>query len=236
MNEIRPFLPAAVLLTTFFMWGCNRGQPSSSSSKGTDASSGGKTKDMTKPDLMNPASLFEQAPEEFKVRFETTKGDVVLAVHRSWAPRGADRFYNLVRSGFYDGVAFFRVIKGFMAQTGIHKDPEISARWSKATIQDDPVEQSNTRGMVSFATSGPNSRTTQFFVNFGDNSRLDRMGFAPFAEVAEGIDVIDELYSGYGEGAPSGNGPMQSRIHREGNAYLKKDFERLDYINRAHVE
>src|SRR5213596_1497254 len=156
------------------------------------------------PDFHNPADpgFAQQAPDSFRVRISTTKGDFVIAVHRAWAPRGADRFYNLVRSGFYDGVRFFRVIPGFMAQFGIHGDTAVTAAWRPRVIQDDPVRRTNGRGMVSFATAGPGTRTTQLFINYSDNSRLDGMGFSPFGRVVEGMDVVDRLYGGYGEGAP----------------------------------
>src|SRR5881409_4433300 len=187
------------------------------------------------PDFRNPsdAGFTQQAPDSFRARFSTTKGDFVIAVHRAWAPHGTDRFYNLVRSGFYDGVRFFRVIPGFMAQFGIHGDPQVAAAWRDATIPDDPVRQHNTRGAVSFATAGPGTRTTQLFINYGDNSRLDGMGFSPFGRVVEGMDVVDRLYGGYGEGAPRGRGPDQSTIQAQGNAYLERAFPELDYVKRA---
>lgn len=188
------------------------------------------------PALFDPSKATAQAPEDFAVKLETTKGDVLLDVHRAWAPLGADRFYNLVKAGYYDDVAFFRVIAGFMAQVGISGRPAVSAVWSQARIQDDPGgKQSNKRGMVSFATAGPNTRTTQIFINFGDNSSLDAMGFSPFAQ-ARDMTVVDQLESGYGEGAPRGSGPVQSRIQSEGNAYLKSDFPKLDYIKKATVQ
>ncbi|MCX7809081.1 MAG: peptidylprolyl isomerase [Deltaproteobacteria bacterium] len=186
--------------------------------------------------LLDPARASLRAPEHFTVVLETTKGEIRMEVHRAWAPHGADRFYSLVKAGYYTDVAFFRVISGFMAQTGIHGDPKVNAAWRHATIPDDPVLQSNKRGMVSFATAGPNSRTTQFFINFVDNSRLDQMGFAPFAQVApESMAVVDRLYAGYGEGAPNGKGPSQARIQREGNAYLRAEFPLLDYIRSARI-
>ena len=159
----------------------------------------------------------------------------MIEVHRDWSPQGADRFYNLVRTGYYDGVRFFRVISGFMAQFGIHGDPAVSARWRERRIPDDPVRQSNVRGAVSYAMAGPNTRTTQLFINFGDNSRLDGSGFSPFGQVVEGMDVVDRLNAEYGEGAPRGAGPDQSRIQAEGNAYLERDFPRLDFVRRATV-
>ncbi len=186
--------------------------------------------------LSNPAALTEQAPATYKARFDTTKGTFVIEVHRAWAPRGADRFYNLVKNGFYDDVRFFRVLDGFMAQFGINGDPALMAKWRVARIADDQVKQSNRRGMVSFATAGPGTRTTQVFINFGDNSSLDGMGFAPFGRVVSGMNVVDSLFAGYGEGAPQGRGPDQGRLQTEGNAYLKQNFGRLDYIKKATIE
>lgn len=186
--------------------------------------------------LSDPTSLREQAPAVFKAKFDTSKGPFVIEVTRAWAPQGADRFYNLVKSGYYDDVRFFRVIAGFMAQFGIHGDPKIAAPWRTARIQDDPVKQSNTRGMVTFAMGGPNTRTTQLFINFGDNSRLDGMGFPPIGRVISGMDVVDKLNAEYGEGAPNGRGPEQGRLQMEGNAYLKAQFGRLDYIRKATIE
>jgi len=184
---------------------------------------------------LDPAKATEQAPETYRVKLDTTKGPVVLEVMRAWAPKGADRFYNLVKAGFYNDVAFFRVINGFMAQFGIHGDPAISAKWRNARIPDDPVRQSNLRGFVSFAMGGPNTRTTQLFINYGDNSRLDRMGFPPFARVIQGMENIDLLYSEYGEGAPNGGGPNQQIVQMKGNEYLRKDFPNLDYIKTATI-
>jgi peptidyl-prolyl cis-trans isomerase A (cyclophilin A) len=185
--------------------------------------------------LKNPAALTEQAPATFKANFDTSKGMFVVEVHRDWAPRGADRFYNLVKSGFFNNTRFFRVIQGFMVQFGIHGDPAVSSEWRAARIQDDPVKGSNKRGFVTFATAGPGTRTTQVFINFGDNVALDKQGFAPFGEVVSGMDVVDKLYSEYGEGAPRGKGPDQGRLQGEGNAYLMKEFPRLDYIKTATI-
>jgi peptidyl-prolyl cis-trans isomerase A (cyclophilin A) len=186
--------------------------------------------------LANPAALNEQSPPLYKARFDTSKGAFVVEVHRDWAPNGADRFYNLVKNGFYDDTRFFRVISGFMVQFGINGDPRLAAPWRSATINDDSVKQSNKRGSITFATSGPDSRTSQVFINFADNSALDRQGFSPFGQVTSGMSVVDALYNGYGEGAPSGRGPEQGRIQREGNAYLKKDFPSLDYVKKATIE
>jgi peptidyl-prolyl cis-trans isomerase A (cyclophilin A) len=186
--------------------------------------------------LLDPTTATEKAPERFRVRFETTKGPFVVEVHRKWAPRGADRFYNLVELGYYDGVTFFRVLDDFMAQFGIHGDPEVNQVWRNARIPDDPVAQSNTRGMVTFATAGPDTRTTQIFINYKDNSSLDGMGFAPLGRVVEGLSVVDALYSGYGEGAPRGSGPDQARAQAEGNVYFRREFPKLDHIETARLE
>lgn len=185
-------------------------------------------------DLLAPGADLT-APAQFTVHLETTKGEIAIDVTRAWAPRGADRFYTLVKLGYYDDTAFFRVVAGFMAQLGIHGDPRVNDVWRNRHIDDDPPQQSNTRGMVSFATSGPDSRVNQFFINLVDNSRLDGMGFAPFGRVRD-MAPADALYSGYGEGAPGGMGPQQARIQHEGNAYLKAEFPQLDYIVRARVD
>ena len=196
-----------------------------------------KEKSVSASDFTDPAKLTEKSPESFKVKFETTKGNFTIEVTRSLSPNGADRFYNLVRSGFFKDIAFFRVIPGFMCQFGIHGDPKVAATWreKKAQIPDDPVKGSNTRGAITFATAGPNTRTTQLFISFGDNSRLDSTGFSPFGKVSEGMDVVDKINGEYGEGAPRGRGPDQGRVQAEGNAYLKKDFPNLDYIKSATV-
>jgi peptidyl-prolyl cis-trans isomerase A (cyclophilin A) len=187
--------------------------------------------------LLNPRSpaMTQTAPERFKARFETSKGDFIVEVRRDWAPQGADRFYTLVKNGFYDGASFFRVISGFMAQFGINGDPKVAVVWRTQAIKDDPVKQSNRRGWVSFAMAGPNTRTTQLFINYSDNSRLDSMGFSPIGQVIEGMDIVDRFYSGYGEGAPQGKGPDQARIQREGNEYLTRDFPQLDAVKKASI-
>ena len=186
--------------------------------------------------LANPSALRETATAAYKARFETSKGAFVIDVTRAWAPNGADRFYNLVKNGFYDGVRFFRVLDGFMAQFGVNGDPKISAAWRGATLQDDPVRQSNRRGFVTYAKAGPNTRTTQVFINYADrNSVLDKDGFAPFGRVTSGMEVVDALYNGYGEGAPRGSGPDQGRVQMEGNAYLVKNFPRLDFVKKATI-
>jgi len=185
--------------------------------------------------LANPASLTAQAPAIYKVKFDTSKGAFVLEVHRDWAPNGADRFYNLVKNGFYDGNRFFRVISGFMVQFGINGNPKIAARWEDANIPDDPATQSNQPGYITFATRGPNTRTTQVFINYGNNRSLDNQGFAPFGRVISGMPVVNALYSDYGEGAPQGEGPSQGLIQSQGNAYLIKQFPKLDYIKKATI-
>jgi peptidyl-prolyl cis-trans isomerase A (cyclophilin A) len=185
--------------------------------------------------LGNPAALKEQAPPVYKVEFDTSKGPFVVEVHRDWAPNGADRFYNLIKNGFYDNVRFFRVVEGFMAQFGVNGDPKVSAAWRDARIKDDPVRVSNKRTFVTFATAGPNTRTTQIFINYGDNSNLDGQGFSPFGQVVSGMKVVDSLYSGYGEGAPGGRGPNQARVQSEGNAYLTSAFPNLDYVKKATI-
>lgn len=187
------------------------------------------------PGLLNPALANETAPETFAVRFTLTTGEVVVDFTRAWAPQGVDRIYNLVRIGYFDDTAFFRVLPGFIAQVGIHGNPATNAVWSRAAIADDPVVESNTRGRVTFATAGPNTRTTQIFINFGNNAGLDGQGFAPLGQVRD-LAPLEALYAGYGEGAPQGAGPSQARIQAEGNVYLRAEFPELDYIVRARVE
>jgi len=189
---------------------------------------------MDKEALMDPEALVEKAPDTFSVKFATTKGDFVVDVTREWAPLGADRFYNLVKNGFFEEVRFFRAMEGFMVQFGVNGDPELSRVWQTATIKDDPVIQSNAAGYMTYATSGPNSRTTQLFINLGDNAGLDPKGFAPFGRVVEGMETVGQLYSGYGdEPSRGGRGPEQGKIQAEGNAYLEKDFPQLDYVKTA---
>lgn len=190
------------------------------------------------PSLKNPAALKEEAPVTYKARFDTSAGVFVIQVNRDWAPLGADRFYNLVKNGFYDDARFFRAISGFMVQFGIHADPAISAVWRNARIGVDPVKQGNKPMRITYAMGGsPDTRTTQVFINFGNNSAsLDKLGFASFGEVVEGADVVKKIFTGYGEGAPRGKGPEQGRIQMEGNAYLNKEFPKLDYIKKATIE
>lgn len=185
--------------------------------------------------LLNPSSLNAQAPDVYWAKLDTTKGTIIIKVTRDWAPIGADRFYNLVKNGFFNDARFFRMIPGFIVQFGISADPKVSTVWHDADIQDDPVKQSNTAGTVTFATAGPNTRTTQVFINLKDNQSLDSQGFAPFGTVTQGMDVAQSFYSGYGEGAPMGNGPNQQLIQTQGESYLAADFPKLDKINSATV-
>ena len=179
--------------------------------------------------LMNPALSKAQAPDNFQVKFETSKGSIVVEVTRAWAPNGADRFYNLVKNGYYDGCRFFRVVEDFMAQFGINEDPKVNRIWMNANINDDPVKQSNARGFITYAFASPNTRTTQVFINFSDNSYLDSSGFSPFGKVTKGMNVVDAIYNKYGET------PDQTKIQLEGNAYLEKTFPNLDYIKSATI-
>ena len=197
---------------------------------------GGESEDegekMNKEVLMDPKgdAMKEQAPDEFVALFTTSAGNFKLQVTREWAPRGADRFYNLVRNGFFNQQRFFRVVPGFMVQWGLSSDPELTKVWHEANLLDDPVQRGNTRGRISYAkTNQPNSRSTQFFINFGDNSNLDGMGFAPFGEVIEGMEVVDAINAEYGEQ------PSQGQISGRGNAYLEDVFPNLDYIKTAII-
>jgi len=184
-----------------------------------------------------PSTAEAHAPDSYKVHFDTSKGAFILEVNRSWAPLGADRFYTLVKSGFYDGARFFRVLPGFVVQFGIAADPAVNAKWRNANLPDDPVSQSNRSGTITFAAeSTPNTRATQVFINLADNARLDSSGFSPFGVVTQGMDVVAQLYSGYGEGAPNGSGPAQPQAEAEGNAYLEREFPKLDYIKKATIE
>lgn len=187
------------------------------------------------PALLQPATLRAKAPAEYQVKFETTQGDFIVQVTRAWAPLGADRFYNLVRNHFYDGASFFRVLPGFVVQFGLSPYPQLSRVWADANIKDDRVVQSNHRGFLTYAMAGPNTRTTQIFINLGNNERLDGMGFAAFGMITDGMEVVDKLYSGYGEGAPDGRGPNQELIQTRGRAYLQQGFPRLDSIKTATI-
>jgi peptidyl-prolyl cis-trans isomerase A (cyclophilin A) len=181
--------------------------------------------------LKKPETLKDVAPAVYNARFDTTAGVFVVQVHREWAPKGADRFYNLVKYGYYDDTRFFRVLPGFMVQFGINGDPSIQSAWVDANITDEPVKESNKRGYITFAKAAmPDTRTTQVFINFADNSRLDAMGFAPFGTVISGMEIVDKINAEYRQN------PDQGRIQSHGNAYLTQAFPRLDYIRKATIE
>ena len=188
-----------------------------------------------KEEAKGVATANQQAPATYKVKLATSKGEVVIEVTRDWAPVGADHFYTLVKTGFYDGARFFRVRPGFVVQFGIAADPKNNRLWSSGNLQDDPVKESNTKGMVTYATAGPNTRTTQIFINLADNKRLDGQGFAPFGKVVAGMEAVESFYSAYGEMAPGGQGPDSDQIESLGNAYLESKFPRLDSIVKATV-
>ena len=185
--------------------------------------------------LTNPAALTEQAPATYKVKFDTSKGSFVVQVTRAWAPRGADRFHELLRMRYFDEGRFFRVIPGFIAQFGIHKDFNVHAKWRNFAILDDPPKEKNLRGTAAFAQSGPNTRATEVFINLADNKDLDEGKFVPFGRITEGLDVIDRLYSGYGELGPKGKGPDAGRAEEEATEYMLPRFPNLDYIKRARI-
>ena len=189
----------------------------------------GKPAAKTNSVLKNPAALKEKAPDTFKAKFQTTKGAFVVEVKREWSPNGADRFYNLVKNGYFDHTKFFRVVPGFVVQFGIHGDPAVSAKWRDANIPDDKVTQSNKRGFLTFATAGPNTRTTQLFISLGDNTFLDTKGFSAFGHVTQGMDVVDKINSEYKEL------PDQGEIQTKGNAYLDKEFPKLDSVEKATI-
>jgi peptidyl-prolyl cis-trans isomerase A (cyclophilin A) len=183
------------------------------------------------PQLLHPESLHAKAPATYRVAFKTTKGAFVVTVHRAWSPRGADRFYNLVRAGFFDDVTFFRVVKGFVVQFGISGDPKVSKAWQQAAIKDDPVKTSNSPGTITFADAGPDTRTTQVFVNYGNNAALDTQGFSPFGRVTSGMSVVNRLYGGYGDQPTR----MQGQITTQGDTFLRKRFPKLDHIVTARI-
>ena len=185
--------------------------------------------------LLQPRSFQETAPESYQVRLTTSKGNVLLGVTRDWAPLAADRFYNLVKAGYYDGMTFHRVLPGFVAEFGIHGDPWVNAAWRQALLADEPVRESNTRGRVTFSKNTPNSRTVQVFISLKDNLSLDDQGFSPFGEVLEGMEVVEALYSDYGDGPPRGEGVYQAMAIARGDEYLNEEFPLLDRIERAEL-
>src|SRR5215471_3916378 len=174
-------------------------------------------------------------PDVYHVKFETSKGDFTVEITKTWAPRGADRFHELLRMHYYDEARFFRVLPGFIAQFGIHKDFDVHAKWRELVIADDPPKEKNLRGTLSFAQSGPNTRATEVFINLKDNPELDEDRFVPFGKVVEGMEVVDALYSGYGELGPKGKGPDTGRAENEANEYIVPRFPNLDYIKRARI-
>ena len=194
------------------------------------------TPDQTKKAEAPAAAKEERVPDVFQVNLDTSKGPVLIDVHRDWAPRGADHFYALVRTGFYDGNRFFRVVRFFVVQFGINGDPQLNRLWADSNLPDDPVKQSNVKGTLTYAHLGPNSRSTQLFINLKDNKTLDKQGFAPIGQVISGMDTVERLYSSYGEMAPRGQGPDPSQIEVQGNAYLENHFARLDYIKKAAIQ
>jgi peptidyl-prolyl cis-trans isomerase A (cyclophilin A) len=242
-------LASASLLVSVALAACGKAtpEPGQSSTSGAEATTsaaasapapGGSAAlaSAVHPALLDPANAKDPAPDVYKAKFTTTKGDFVIEVHRDWAPNGADRFYDLVKLGYFDDTRFFRAVDGFMVQFGLSGDPAVNVKWQRANVNDDPVKQSNARGFVSFAqTNMPNSRSTQVFINYADNARLDAMRFAPFGQVVQGMDVVDSFYKGYGEGAPMGSGPDQSRVQAQGNAYLDTSFPKLDAIKHAEI-
>ena len=220
--SMRPFLSVGALVLFFFSWHPNH------ILNQIDARAA----------LMNPEhKLWKQpAPDVFQARFETSKGNFVIQAHRAWAPHGADRFYNLIRAGFFNDSRFFRVRAGYIAQFGIAGDPTIAAIWKDKTIPDDPVLQSNKRGFIAYAMTGPNARTTQLYIDLADNSRLDGEGFAPIGQVIEGMEVVDKLYSGYGENAGGGmRGGKQGKIFEGGNMYMDREYPELDKLITAKI-
>jgi peptidyl-prolyl cis-trans isomerase A (cyclophilin A) len=221
MNSLIAGLLGAVLLTGL---AAAQEQPATKTPTGAKAATRG-----VDPALLNPALMREKAPEVYQAKFTTTRGDVIIEVTRAWAPLGADRFYNLVRHHFFDGASFFRVVSGFVVQFGLSPNPEVSGVWEKAAIKDDPVKQSNKRGYLTFATAGPNTRTTQIFINLGNNAALNAQGFAPFGVVTEGMEMVDQFYRGYGEA------PDQGQIQSKGKAYLDQNFPKLDSIKSATI-
>ena len=205
-------------------------RPATPSGRGRGTAAAATLSPAAKAKLKNPAALKDVAPAEFRAAFDTSVGPFVVLVHRVWAPKGADRFYNMVKYGFLDNCRFFRVLPNFMVQFGLNGDPTIQAPWRNANLQDDPVTQSNKRGMITFATAGPNTRTTQVFINFKDNSFLDKQGFAPFGEVVSGMEAVDKINAEYKEL------PNQELIQRQGNAYLTKQFPKLDFVKKATIQ
>lgn len=195
-----------------------------------DSSSDDVADQVVRSPLLRPDDFAETAPDEYRVTLETDAGEVVIEVHRAWAPIGADRFYNLAAGGFYDDTRIYRVLENFMAQWGLNGNPYVNQAWKSEFLVDDPVAESNTRGRVAFAKGGVHTRTTEVFISYKDNSALDAEGFAPFGEVVEGMDVVDRFYASYGDGPPRGEGPYQAMAAARGNAYFDEEFPELTRI------
>ncbi len=232
-NIFRIFTTVLLISFLLFCIGCSKKEKQELAGEEETQEAPTISEKLLQPD---PTELNQPSPETFKIKFETSKGDFIVEVYRDWSPYGADRLYYLAKNGFYDSVRFFRVIDGFMAQFGYHGNPEVTKVWSEMNFPDDPVKESNLRGYVSFAKRAtPNSRSTNLFINLVNNAYLDASGFSPVGRVISGMDVVDQLYSGYGEGAPRGTGPDQALIQEQGNEYLNKDFSKLDYIKKARI-
>ncbi|HEY2018413.1 MAG TPA: peptidylprolyl isomerase [Bryobacteraceae bacterium] len=178
----------------------------------------------------------EPTPEVFKVNLDTSKGAIIVEIHRAWAPAGVDHFYTLVKTGFYNGDRFFRVVRNSIVQFGINGDPQLNRLWSTANLSDDPVKEKNVKGTLTYATTGANGRATQLFFNLRDNRPLDKQGFAPIGKVVTGMDVVESIYSSYGDWPPRGQGPDPAKIETQGNEYLQSHFPRLDYIKKATIQ
>ncbi|HSW28498.1 MAG TPA: peptidylprolyl isomerase [Longimicrobiales bacterium] len=224
----------ALLVAASLVGACGGGEPQEQAAP-QEAAQAAPAVDPASP-LFTPATLTESAPETYRVRFETSAGAIVVQVNKAWAPNGADRFYNLVKNGYYDDTRFYRVVEGFMAQFGLKGINAIDQAWRDASFPDDPFTQSNKRGTITFAHAGPNTRTTQVFFNFKDNTHLDESGFTPFGEVVEGLDIMDKIYAGYGELPPAGKGPDYAKAWVQGNAYLDENFPEMTKVLSATLE
>ncbi len=222
----------ALLVAASLVGACGGGEPKQEEAQPQEAA---PAVDPSSP-LLTPGDLTEIAPETYRVRFETSVGAIVVQVNKAWSPNGADRFYNLVKNGYYDDTRFYRVVEGFMAQFGLKGVNAIDQAWRDATFPDDPFTQSNRRGTITFAHAGPDTRTTQVFFNFKDNAHLDESGFTPFGEIVEGLDVLDKVYSGYGELPPAGKGPDYATAWVQGNKYLDENFPEMTKVVSATLE
>jgi peptidyl-prolyl cis-trans isomerase A (cyclophilin A) len=230
----RKFSSLTLLVAASLVGACGGGEPQEQAST-QEAAQAEPVLDPASP-LLTPEELTEAAPATYRVRFETSVGTIVVQVNKAWSPNGADRFYNLVKNGYYDDTRFYRVVEGFMAQFGLKGVNAIDQAWRNASFPDDPFTRSNGRGTITFAHAGANTRTTQVFFNFKDNTHLDPSGFTPFGEVVEGLDVMDRIYSGYGELPPAGKGPDYGKAWVQGNKYLDQDFPEMTKVISATLE